>query len=427
MTYPHAAGGEGLEPVPGLARARPKVSADGLTYTLWLRRGLRYSNGVPVRAGDFERTIARLRALDSPLAPLYAGIAGVDAEADTGRIDITLTGRDPAFAHVLALPSSAPLPRGTPTRDLTRRPPAGSGPYRIQAIRGRARVVLTRTEDSSGHVDRIAITRAGPPAAQTRAALGGALDVMQEPGPVDLLPELRSVYSDRYREDSTTATIALLPDTAAAPLYDVDVRRAIGQALDSETLVRLYDGHLAPSCNLLPEPVQGYRKLDPCPNGDLNEPADLAAAREAIEEAAPPSTALRVEGAAGVPAPVLAYVASTLRKIGLSARAGAGRGAVLRVERIAPLVAHPSAYLDRFDAAGDLALSNELASAAGESSPEAAAEAWAAADERVVSEGYAIPLGYERRPLLLSERMDAENCELVHPLFGLDLASLCLS
>ena len=78
-------------------------------------------------------------------------------------------------------------------------------------------------------------------------------------------------------------------------------------------------------------------------------------------------------------------------------------------------------------AAGDLALSNELATAAGESSPEAAAEAWAAADERVVSEGYAIPLGYERRPLLLSERMDAENCELVHPLFGLDLASLCLS
>ena len=175
---------------------------------------------------------------------------------------------------------------------------------------------------------------------------------MQEPAPVDLLPELRSVYSDRYREDSTTATVALLPDTAAAPLYDVDVRRAIGQALDPETLVRLYDGHLAPSCNLLPEPVQGYRQLDPCPNGDLNEPADLAAAREAIEEAAPPSTALRVEGAEGVPAPVLAYVASTLRKIGLSARAGAGPGAVLRVERIAPLVAHPSAYLDRFDAAG---------------------------------------------------------------------------
>ena len=98
-----------------------------------------------------------------------------------------------------------------------------------------------------------------------------------------------------------------------------------------------------------------------------------------------------------MPAPVLAYVASTLRKIGLAARAGAGPGAVLRVERIAPLVAHPSAYLDRFDAAGDLALSNELATAAGESSPEAAAEAWAAADERVVSEGYAIPLGYERR------------------------------
>ena len=186
-----------------------------------------------MRAGDFERTIARLRALDSPLAPLYAGIAGVDAEAETGRIEITLTGRDPAFAQVLALPSSAPLPRGTPT---ARPDPAAAGGQRPLPDPGDSRagasVVLTRTEDSSGHVDRIAITRAGPPAAQTRAVLGGALDVMQEPAPVDLLPELRSVYSDRYREDSTTATVALLPDTAAAPLYDVDVRRAIGQALD---------------------------------------------------------------------------------------------------------------------------------------------------------------------------------------------------
>ena len=116
-----------------------------------------------------------------------------------------------------------------------------------------------------------------------------------------------------------------------------------------------------------------------------------------------------------MPAPVVRYVAGTLRKIGLAASVGGGRGALLRVERIAPLVAHPAAYLHRFQAAGDVALSNELIAAATASSADEAADAWAAADERVVAEAYATPLGYERAPVLLSERMDAENCAVVHP------------
>ncbi|MGH3994767.1 MAG: ABC transporter substrate-binding protein, partial [Pseudonocardiaceae bacterium] len=79
LTYRHAEGQEGTEPVPGLARARPAVSEDGLTYVLRLRGGLRYSNGTPVRAGDFERAVDRVRALRSPLRRLYAAIASIDA------------------------------------------------------------------------------------------------------------------------------------------------------------------------------------------------------------------------------------------------------------------------------------------------------------------------------------------------------------
>ena len=51
----------------------------------------------------------------------------------------------------------------------------------------------------------------------------------------------------------------------------------------------------------------------------------------------------------------------------------------------------------------------------------------AAAAAGVGAAATATPLGYERAPVLLAERMDAENCAVVHPLFGLDLAALCLS
>ena len=38
----------------------PKVSKDGLTYELTLRKGLKYSDGKPVKASDFERSIQRV-------------------------------------------------------------------------------------------------------------------------------------------------------------------------------------------------------------------------------------------------------------------------------------------------------------------------------------------------------------------------------
>src|SRR5215216_4118319 len=39
--------------IPGLAKALPEISADGKTYKLTLRSGLKYSDGTPVKANDF--------------------------------------------------------------------------------------------------------------------------------------------------------------------------------------------------------------------------------------------------------------------------------------------------------------------------------------------------------------------------------------
>ena len=65
LTYKHAEGAEGAELVPGLAEAMPEISEDGLTYTLKLRDGLKYSDGSPVKASDFEHTIKRVLNLES--------------------------------------------------------------------------------------------------------------------------------------------------------------------------------------------------------------------------------------------------------------------------------------------------------------------------------------------------------------------------
>ena len=51
LTYAHENGKAGGKVIPGLATALPEVSDGGKTYTMTLRKGLKYSNGEPVKAG----------------------------------------------------------------------------------------------------------------------------------------------------------------------------------------------------------------------------------------------------------------------------------------------------------------------------------------------------------------------------------------
>jgi peptide/nickel transport system substrate-binding protein len=431
LTYRRANGREGMQLVPALADSLPKVSEDGLTYRLSLRPGLTYSNGATVRPGDFERAVDRVRALRSPLARLYDEIVTIEANAKTGAIAITLAQPDPSFPYLLALPSSAPVPRGTPQTDLSRRPPPGIGPYRL--VRSEARVALLRTRGfvlsgvSPGHVDRITLLRPRPPLQQVQAVITGRLDLMQEPAPLDLLPEVRSKYADRYREDTTASSLALVPDTGAPPFDLPDVRRATGVSLDPQTLTRLYAGLLEPSCNLLPDMVRGYRRLDPCPIGDLDEPPDLPKAKQEIDDAGADGALVSVVADPGVPRAVERNVVQTLRKIGLAASTRRD-AATIRVRRLTPLVAHPAAFLEPVTGGVfDTDLRETVDEATLPESAEQGDDAWAAADRLVVEKGYAAPFGSERRPAFLSERLDIENCFRFQPLFGLDLSSLCIS
>src|SRR4051794_36794987 len=83
LTYARANGAAGGEVVPGLAKALPKISADGKTYTLFLRPGLKYSDGTPVRASDFTHSVERPLELSPPASPFFENIVGAEKFAST--------------------------------------------------------------------------------------------------------------------------------------------------------------------------------------------------------------------------------------------------------------------------------------------------------------------------------------------------------
>ena len=443
LTYRHAEGAEGTELVPGLARELPEVSEDGTTYEFALRRGLFYSNGSPLRASDFERALRRARRMASPYAGLYTGIGSIQADDRAGLVTVTLNQPDATFAHVVALPASAPVPAGTPSEDLSRDPPPGIGPYEIVGVRPEERWRLRRVRGfnladlPAGRVDVVTVDRYDGVVSQTQAASQGTLDLMQELPSTEQLPEIRSRYDDRYDEQPSASTVFLEMDTTVPPLDDGRVRQAVSLAVDGPTLERLYNGLLEPGCTLLPLTVAGQDAPDPCPYGERSDPPDLLRARELVVEAGLSATRVTVVAARDETPPAAPrYLARTLRKLGLAAEVelvadsdaiAATPSAAIAFTALTPELVHPASYLRRFGGrTGDSELDASLQRLLAEPALNEARDAWAALDARVVEEAYAAPLGTKRLPMFFSERMDVQGCPASHPIFGTDFARLCL-
>ena len=72
--YKHAEGTEGSELTPMLAEELPKASQGGKVYTFKFRDGIKFSDGTPLKASDFEHTVKRVLNLESGGAFYYEKI-----------------------------------------------------------------------------------------------------------------------------------------------------------------------------------------------------------------------------------------------------------------------------------------------------------------------------------------------------------------
>ncbi|MDQ3669414.1 MAG: ABC transporter substrate-binding protein, partial [Actinomycetota bacterium] len=304
LTYEHAEGEAGTELIPGLAEALPEVSDGGRRYELRLREGIEYSDGTPVRASDFEHTVKRVLALESPGTPFFSGIEGADQfleegqtdadisgiEADdrTGEIAIALKTPNATFANVLATTFAGLVPRDTPVRNMTQDPPPGVGPYRFAGTERSGGFALERTAgfDLPGipapELDSVVAEVVRDARRATEDVISGRLDYIVNPPAPDQLAEVRERYGDRYDEFPTTSTYYFFMRPDLEPFDDRQVRRAVNFAIEEQAIVRLFGDLLEPTCNVIPPSVPGYERLEPCPYGDPNGPADLERARQLV-------------------------------------------------------------------------------------------------------------------------------------------------
>src|SRR3989442_14313981 len=208
LGYKHVSGPDGATLVPALATDMPQISADGKTYKLTLRSGLKYSNGTPVKASDFKYAIKRLFLIDSPGVGFFTNIAGADqfsktkkgdiagitADDATGAVTIKLNSPQGDFQNILATIFAAPVPAGTPAKDQSTTPIPSTGPYQIQSYKPNRSFVLTRNPNfqptaniPATNPDKITVKIVEDDSAALQQVINAQADYDFHPIPVDRL------------------------------------------------------------------------------------------------------------------------------------------------------------------------------------------------------------------------------------------------
>jgi peptide/nickel transport system substrate-binding protein len=245
-----AAPATGFSVRPEAAAGPPKVSRDGRRYVFTVRKGLRFSDGSPLRAANFARALRRVLnpAMGSPSAYLLSDVKSVSASGQHLRIDLSRPDGD--LPTRLALPLACPVPLGFPVDPAGIDLKAGSGPYYAADYVPHRQLVLKRNPYYKGkrphRVDSIVITSGGDINEAVRAVATGRADVVG----TELTREIRDVLAETYGVNQKQLfrirgiyTIALVLNTAR-PLFrhNVALRKAVNFAVNRTQVGRAGGG-----------------------------------------------------------------------------------------------------------------------------------------------------------------------------------------
>lgn len=289
----------GNELVPDLAVSLPAPTDNGLTYTFHIRPGIRYSNGVPLRASDFRRGLQRaFRLNDSGLMYYYVSIIGgqqclqhparcdlsrgMVADDSTNTLTVHLAKPDPDLLDQLTLPVSYPVPPGTPFHLRTRSVP-GTGAYEISSYtpaaprnpRAHGLLVLTRNlyfhqwsapAQPAGFPDQIVVHTNYTQAQQVTAVEQGRADIAWDGPPPGEVTSLGLNFPSMLHTNLEPETTWLWLNVRSAPFDNLLAREAFNYAVN-RTVVSQASTHAfdrgRPACQLLPPNFPGYVRYCP--------------------------------------------------------------------------------------------------------------------------------------------------------------------
>jgi peptide/nickel transport system substrate-binding protein len=345
-TYAHLNGAAGGNVIPGLATGPPKVTSGGKTYTMTLRKGLKYSNGAAVKASDFPYSIERALKLnwggDSFYTTTIVGadayakgtatsISGISANDAKGTITIHLLAPYGPFENILAFPSSGFVPSGTAMTDLSNTPPPGVGPYMItnvvpnQSWVGAINPYYAKEKIPGIPVGKVTVNARveSNTTTETEDVLSNTADLFDTGDQIApaLLPQIQAHATHRYTVRPQVQNFYYFVNTKIPPFNNQSVRAAVTMAIDHNALSRLDGGNLTPGCYFLPPAMPGYPSK-PCPYGNPKvspSAATIAKAKAMVAKAGDAGMAVTVWSETRSPRQqFMTYYVSVLQELGFN-------------------------------------------------------------------------------------------------------------
>jgi oligopeptide transport system substrate-binding protein len=296
---------------PGLAE-KWDISADGMTYTFHLRQGLKWSDGSPFSAKDFEYSFKRLfdPATASPYTDIVTGIKGADeyhgskskdpaelqklrdgvgvkAQDDTTLV-ITLKEKESFFLSTLFNGATAPVNQANLEKNKDKAFDApgflGTGPFMLKSWQHKSVMELVPNTNYYGGAPKINLSLAmiHEPTASLAAYKNNEIDTT---GQVNLSPAdtnaLRNdpAYKDQVLQYTELGTYYLQYNVTQKPFDNAKVRVAISYAMDRKGLVdKVLAGVGSPATSLIPPGMPGH--ID-----GLGQEYDVNKAKQLLAEA----------------------------------------------------------------------------------------------------------------------------------------------
>ncbi|WP_435243398.1 ABC transporter substrate-binding protein [Streptomyces cucumeris] len=281
--YQYAGPADG--PAPHAAAAMPKVSADRRTYTVPLRRDVRFHNGRRVTAQDYVWTWTRV--LDPELASWASSyllgiegatevyekkakkVRGLEA-LDDHTLRIHLSEPDILFQALLCQPYMAALPKEEVARLGAgfSRTPVGTGPFRITRYDSKRQRALFRPHDhyfwrGTPLIDTLEYRWGIDYPLQALQLSGGKVDVLGE----GLVPSQAARFTadpemrERFVHPVPVRGSQWITTNHKRPvLKDPRVRQALSWAVDREQLTRVSFGLSDPWGCAFPKHLDRYRR-----------------------------------------------------------------------------------------------------------------------------------------------------------------------
>ncbi|RYF30591.1 MAG: ABC transporter substrate-binding protein [Comamonadaceae bacterium] len=271
-----------FKPEGQLATSWREISPTQVRFTL--RSGVKFSDGSPLTADDVIYSIMRSMAKTSNYGVYAQGIDKVVKVNDT-TVDFMMKGPNPVLLNQLtelrimskawAEKNKSVEPKDIKTKDesFAHRNAMGTGPYMVKEWQPDQKLVLVKNPNYWGNnptnVTEIIYTPIKSEATRIAALLSGEVDFVLDPSPQDL-PRLRSGGNLKVMDGVENRTIFFgmdqfrdeLPGSSVKgknPLKDVRVRKALYQAIDSDSLHRVtMRGLSQPTGTLVAPQVNGW-------------------------------------------------------------------------------------------------------------------------------------------------------------------------